>query len=465
MARPLASPDPLLEPAVDPRPLLLTRLDEVLRGSRSPVDEVERALGAARRSSGLNAYITLMGERALLRAREIEREIGAGRPAGLLAGIPISLKDNIYTKGVRTTMASEIYVDNVPSVSADIVGALEDEDAIIVGKANMHELASGVTGVSSHFGPQRNPVDPERIAGGSSGGSAISVATGSAYASVGTDTAGSVRIPAALCGVVGYKPSYASISLNGVFPLAWSLDAAGVLARTVPDAAYVAVVLMGRRRPYGLVSERYVDPGAIARGADPKGVRLGYLKVDEGAGPVNRAFMGAVSRLDSEGFGLEPVDLDLDAVTEYYKIIRYAEAAAVHAENFRKRPGAFSPDVAELVRIGMGISAADYLNALRIRRQLVAEVRARLSRFDAVATPTLPLTAPRISEVSDASSALAFRAEATRHTILASFAGLPAISLPMGEVEGLPAGIQLMGDVDGDGRLLEVARAVEVALA
>jgi aspartyl-tRNA(Asn)/glutamyl-tRNA(Gln) amidotransferase subunit A len=457
--------DPLVEPSADPRSQIITELAKVLEGSTSPVEDVRRALDSARRSANLNAYITLTEDWALRAAELVEREMKAGRPVGLLAGITVSLKDNIYTRGVRTTLASKLYLNNVPGASADVVRALEEEGAVIVGKTNMHELASGVTGLSSYFGPARNPRDPERIAGGSSGGSAISVAIGSAMISIGTDTAGSVRIPAALCGVVGFKASYGSISTGGVFPLAWSLDAVGVLARTVPDAAYVAILLMSRRRPEGLLLRSGVNLRAVIEGADPHHVKLGYLEVDEGEGSVNRLFMDVMSRLESEGFDVRRVSLDLDSIAEPYRTIRLAEAAAVHADTFRTAPGDFSADVAELLRQGLSITAADYLNALRVRRLLITDVRRSISGIDALVTPTLPLVAPRISEIPDAESALAFRAAATRYTIVASFAGLPAISLPMGYVGGLPAGMQLMGDLDEDGHLFEVERAVEVALA
>jgi aspartyl-tRNA(Asn)/glutamyl-tRNA(Gln) amidotransferase subunit A len=454
--------DFLIEPLPHPKPILLVTLDEIYRGVTSPVELIEKSLSIIRNNSRLNAFITILENEALKMANEVERRLGQGLPLGPLAGLPISIKDNIYMRGVRTTMASKIFSDYIPGINATVVSRLLDSDAIIIGKTNLHEFASGVTNISSYFGPARNPHDPERVPGGSSGGSAISVAIGAALASLGTDTSGSIRIPAALCGVVGYKPSYGLISRYGVFPLAWSLDTVGVLSNSVLDAAYVASILVG---PDGfdtsIVQDFRLDISLIKREVNPKKIVLGYIQVDEN-NPVERKYMDLSSLLNAEGFNLMKIDIDFERINSVHRVIRLTEAAAIHKDLFMKRSSDYSYDVADMIRQGLGIPAVDYINALRQRTLIINEIERIFNVADVIITPTVPAIAPRINDVMG--KELDFRVVATRYVAMANLLGSPAVSIPAGNVEGMPVGLQIIGKILDDNKTLMIARSIETIL-
>jgi len=454
--------DFLIEPLPHPKPILLVTLDEIYRGVTSPVELIEKSLSIIRNNSRLNAFITILENEALKMANEVERRLGQGLPLGPLAGLPISIKDNIYMRGVRTTMASKIFSDYIPGINATVISRLLDSDAIIIGKTNLHEFASGVTNISSYFGPARNPHDPERVPGGSSGGSAISVAIGAALASLGTDTSGSIRIPAALCGVVGYKPSYGLISRYGVFPLAWSLDTVGVLSNSVLDAAYVASILVG---PDGfdtsIVQDFRLDISLIKREVNPKKIVLGYIQVDEN-NPVERKYMDLLSLLNAEGFNLVKIDIDFERINSVHRVIRLTEAAAIHKDLFMKRSSDYSYDVADMIRQGLGIPAVDYINALRQRTLIINEIERIFNVADVIITPTVPAIAPRINDVMG--KELDFRVVATRYVAMANLLGSPAVSIPAGNVEGMPVGLQIIGKILDDNKTLMIARSIETIL-
>jgi aspartyl-tRNA(Asn)/glutamyl-tRNA(Gln) amidotransferase subunit A len=454
--------DFLIEPLPHPKPVLLVALDEIYRGVTSPVELIEKSLSIIRNNSRLNAFITILENEALKMANEVERRLGQGLPLGPLAGLPISIKDNIYMRGVRTTMASKIFSDYIPGINATVVSRLLDSDAIIIGKTNLHEFASGVTNISSYFGPARNPHDPERVPGGSSGGSAISVAIGAALASLGTDTSGSIRIPAALCGVVGYKPSYGLISRYGVFPLAWSLDTVGVLSNSVLDAAYVVSILVG---PDGfdtsIVQDFHLDISLIKREVNPKKTVLGYIQVDEN-NPVERKYMDLSSLLNSEGFNLVKINIDLERINSVHRVIRLTEAAAIHKDLFMKRSSDYSYDVADMIRQGLGIPAVDYINALRQRTLIINEIERIFNVADVIITPTVSAIAPRINDVMG--KELDFRVVATRYVAMANLLGYPAVSIPAGNVEGMPVGLQVIGKILDDNKTLMIARSIETIL-
>jgi aspartyl-tRNA(Asn)/glutamyl-tRNA(Gln) amidotransferase subunit A len=454
--------DFLIEPLPHPKPILLVTLDEIYRGVTSPVELIEKSLSIIRNNSRLNAFITILENEALKMANEVERRLGQGLPLGPLAGLPISIKDNIYMRGVRTTMASKIFSDYIPGINATVISRLLDSDAIIIGKTNLHEFASGVTNISSYFGPARNPHDPERVPGGSSGGSAISVAIGAALASLGTDTSGSIRIPAALCGVVGYKPSYGLISRYGVFPLAWSLDTVGVLSNSVLDAAYVASILVG---PDGfdtsIVQDFRLDISLIKREVNPKKTVLGYIQVDEN-NPVERKYMDLSSLLNAEGFNLMKIDIDFERINSVHRVIRLTEAAAIHKDLFMKRSSDYSYDVADMIRQGLGIPAVDYINALRQRTLIINEIERIFNVADVIITPTVPAIAPRINDVMG--KELDFRVVATRYVAMANLLGSPAVSIPAGNVKGMPVGLQIIGKILDDNKTLMIARSIETIL-
>ncbi|AEA12329.1 glutamyl-tRNA(Gln) amidotransferase subunit A [Thermoproteus uzoniensis 768-20] len=440
--------DLLTEPSF--RPGLVKVVDEVRRGVADPVEVVSRSLDAAKRYSHLNAYITLLDDVAMERAESLRKALRRGLDRGRLFGVPVSLKDNILTRGVRTTMGSRIFQSYVPAINARVVDVLESQGAVVVGKANLHEFASGVSNKSSVAGPARNPHDPSRISGGSSGGSAVSVAIGSAYISVGTDTSGSVRIPAALCGVVGYKPTYGLIDIWGVFPLAWTLDTVGVLARSISDIAYFLYAVTG--------DLDYVV--RISTDLDIRKITIGYLELDEN-NKVEKYIMDIISKLDSEGYNIRRISINIESYIETQRVIRLAEASAIHRELYREYRDLYSPDVANLIEQGFKYSAVDYLAAQRSRSILTQSYRSVFKSVDAVVTPTVPVVAPPIEQLDE----MAFRALATRYTTVANLVGSPALSLPVGLVEGLPVGLQLLGDVGHDAELLAIAKSIEVAVS
>ena len=428
-----------------PKPLLILKEDEISRKLTSPTEEISKALQKAREENvKFNDYITL-NSYAMDDASRVERDLKAGI-GGPLSGIPISIKDIFLTKGLRTTMGSRLFQDYLPNKDAAAVRVLKEAGAIIIGKTNLHEFASGVTNLSSVAGPARNPHDELRITGGSSGGSAASVALGSALVSLGTDTSGSVRIPAALCGVVGYKPTYDMISREGVFPLAWSLDHVGVLGKTVPDVAYVTNVLEGNSGTIDL-------PQALS-GLDPSRISLGYIEVELDF--YNRT----LDSLRSEGVKLEPIRMDLDRWSNLQRVIRLAEAFAIHREYFNAKPELYSHDVAELLRQGAEIRAWEYIDSLRYRRDVMDEFLRLIRGKDALLTPTVPTIAPRIEEVKG--QELNFRSLATRYVSFVNYLGSPAISLPSGKKDGLPVGLQTVGRPWEDSLLLSIARTIEI---
>ncbi|BBD73738.1 amidase [Sulfodiicoccus acidiphilus] len=439
---------PLELETTKPKPVLLLKEDEVRRGVSKPIEEASRALDSARRENNtFNDYITI-NDAAVEDATALERELKSGA-APPLAGLPISVKDMILTRGLRTTMGSSLFKDFVPSYDAEVVSRLREAGALIVGKTNLHEFASGVTNLSSVVGPARNPRDPARITGGSSGGSAASVALGSAIASLGTDTSGSVRIPAALCGVVGYKPTYDLLSRDGVFPLAWSLDHVGLLAKTVPDVAYVANVLEGRTGR--------IDVEWAVRGIEPEDLNLAYLDVDIGF------YQNVVTQLGSRGVRITKVALDLEKWNSLQRVVRLVEAASVHRGWFSSNPEAYSPDVAALLKEGLSFRAVDYVDSLRARREVMDEFLRETRGFHALLTPTISVVAPSVNEVEGRE--LQFRTVATKYVSFANYLGVPAISVPAGSLDGLPVAVQLVGRPYEDSVVLAAARTLETLLS
>ncbi len=404
----------------------------------------------------LRAYITVDHDDALNRAKQAEQEIGEGRARGALHGIPIGLKDNLYVAGRVTTMGSTVHRDFVPDDSATVVERLTDAGAVFLGKLNLHEYALGGTTNNRVHGTCRNPWDPERSPGGSSGGSAVAVAAGLAAAALGSDTSGSIRVPAAMCGVVGFKGSYGRVSTRGCFPEAWSLDHVGPLTRTVTDAALVFDAISGHdgRDPASLD----LPPTETATMLSPRcrGVVLGmdeeasFQDVDPAIEDCVRA---AIRGLEDLGAQVAATRLpDGNACDEVLDVIDAAEAAAVHRDTFRERPDDFAEDVRPLLRHGLELSAVDYVAAGRRRQALRQDVQRVFEEVDLVVTPMVPVRTPRIGE----SHARVFAS-----VTLASLFGLPCLSVPCGLVEGMPVGLQIIGPPLSDQRVLDAGRAVE----
>ena len=404
----------------------------------------------------LNAFITVMADQARRRAREADAELAAGRDRGPLHGVPLSIKDLIDIRGVPTTAASRVREGHVADRDAPVIARLAQAGAVFLGKTNLHEFAFGTTSEDSAFGPARNPHDPARSPGGSSGGSAASVAAGMALATIGTDTGGSIRIPAAACGVVGLKPTIGEIATDGVVPLSQTFDHVGPLTQTVGDAALVYHALLGDP----LASIPAPMPVSGMRLAVPRAYFCDLLD-DE----VRACFERALDRLRQAGARVDDIAIPHAAdVWPIYLHIQLAEASAYHATTLERMPDRYTPPVRMRLEMGRYILAEDYVRALAGREVLTREVDAALARHEALVLPTLPIPAPLIgdSTVQIGSSARPVRNVMLRLTQAFNVSGHPAISLPMGRTaSGLPCGAQLVGRRGQTDGLLRVALACE----
>jgi aspartyl-tRNA(Asn)/glutamyl-tRNA(Gln) amidotransferase subunit A len=419
----------------------------------------------------LNSFITITSDQALAQAKKAEAELfsrKASRDRGPLHGIPISLKDNIYTKDIRTTAGSKILSKFIPQHDATIVTQLKNAGAILLGKTNMHEFAYGVTSNNPHFGPVHNPWDLARIPGGSSGGSAAAVAAGLCYGSIGTDTGGSIRIPASLCGIVGLKPTLGRVSVEGVIPLSPKLDCVGPLARTVHDAALLLEPILPRVK--GEPSFR----SSRKLSAKPPKFTLGVPKeffFDVIPDEVRSTFLQALHSLHTPKVRIREVSLSLLEETEDAgNQIAWAEATHYHQQDgwFPSHAADYGDDVRSRLEMGTKVSATTYLSALELREKFIQQFHQTLkaAKVDAVVVPTTPITAPLINQES---IRIADKDHPTRALLLrpnrpANLAGVPAMSIPCGfTAAGLPVGLQLMGAVTGEHLLLQIAHAFERA--
>ena len=402
----------------------------------------------------VNAFITVFERQALEQARDADLEIGAGRYRGPLHGVPVSLKDLFDLQGTPTTAGSRVTQGRVAAGDAPVVTRLRRAGAIIIGKTNLHEFALGTTNEDSAYGPVTHPLDPARSPGGSSGGSAASVLAGMAYASVGTDTGGSIRIPAAACGLVGLKPRFGTVTTEGTVPLSSTLDHIGPLCRSVEDAGIVYGVLRGAPAP---------EPKPVLR---PGGLRLGVLRgyFTERLDPeVRRAFDAACGRLEAAGVTLEDATIEhaRDASAIYVHIV-LSEAAAYHATSLDRRPEAYTRNVRLRLEMGRYILAEDYVRALRGRHVLGTEVDAALQGRNGLLLPALAVPATRLgAETVDIEGTdESVRNITLRLTQLFNLTGHAAISVPCGStIDGLPVGAQLVADQTET--LLDVAGALE----
>lgn len=439
-------------------PRTIGELAEALRTGQLTAEAVtERCLTIiSTRNPALNAFIEVFADGARAQARDADAEIAAGRSRGPLHGVPVSLKDLIDVAGTRTTAGSRVRRDHVASKDAPLVRRLRNAGAVVIGKNNLHEFALGTTNEDSAFGPARHPLDPTRSPGGSSGGSAAAVAAGMAYASIGTDTGGSVRIPAAVCGLVGLKPSFGDIPADGVVPLSTTLDSVGPLCRSVEDAQILYDLLCGD------------GPAARPPTRSPRDLRLrlltGYLT--ERLDPeVEAVFEAACGRLRDAGVALESTAIGhARHIAAIYLHIVLAEAAAYHGVTLDRCPDDYTASVRRRLEAGRYILAEDYVRALRGRDVLRAEVDAALDGCDGLLLPTLPITAPSIGlemvRVGGAEEPV--RNVMLRLTQLFNITGHPAMTVPCGSTtEELPVGAQLVGRRGSTPELLHLARTLE----
>ena len=443
----------------------------------SPVELTRHFLSRIEKyNSQLNAYLTVTAEQALAAARHAEKELmrrrgssGSRRP---LLGIPISLKDNIWTRGIRTTAGSKVLRDFVPAEDATVVRKLHRAGAVLLGKTNLHEFAYGITTNNVHYGATHNPWALDRIPGGSSGGSAAAIAAGLSVASVGTDTGGSIRIPSAMCGIVGLKPTFGRVSVFGSVPLAPSFDHIGPLAHTVGDAAILLGLLAGRDPLDPTSSAHRVEDFSATLRKPLRKFRLGRARdyfwgnLD---GEVRAATEAAVRDLEKHGATVCDVSLphlseSPDAATNIALAeTRYGHEAAgyypAHADEY-------SDDVRGRVEAGGKVTATQYLAALDLQKRLRAEFDAALQEVDAIVAPTASITAPPIGaeHVEVNGEQLPLRAALLGMNRPANFTGHPAISVPCGFTrEGLPIGLQLIGRSFDESTLLRIAFAYENA--
>ncbi len=423
---------------------------------RQVVDETLARI--ANRDPALTAFTSVLGDSACLDADNADRDIAAGRYRGPLHGVPMSVKDLIDVGGVPTTAASRVREPVVARTDAPVVARLRAAGAILIGKCNLHEFAFGTTGEDSAFGPTRHPLDPGRSPGGSSSGSAVSVATGMAFATLGTDTGGSIRIPAAACGVVGLKPTFGEVSCDGVVPLGPSLDHVGPLTRCVGDARLVYHAI--RDHPPVAWPHSTATIGTLGC---PRPYFLDRLD-DE----VRAVFEQAVTRLADADWTVEdaPIRYAKDASAVCLHLL-LPEASAVHATSLADRPTAYTPGVRLRLELGRYVLAEDYARAQHGREALGRAVDAALAGRHALVLPSLAIPAPPLgaSTVEIGGETESLRAIMMRLTQLFNATGHPAISIPCGlTTTGLPCGLQLVGRRHQTDQLLDVAEACEAAL-
>ena len=443
--------------------------EQMRRRALSPVELTRAYLDRIQaRNAECRCYITVLAEQALAAAAAAEREIGSGRYRGPLHGIPVALKDLVMTRGIRTTCGSRILKDWVPESDATVVVRLAAAGAILLGKLNMHEFAYGPTGVNPHYGTAANPWGRDRMPGGSSSGSGAAVATGLCAGALGTDTGGSIRIPASLCGIVGLKQTYGLVSRAGVVPLAWSLDHIGPMTRTVTDAALMLQALAGRDPADPSTAALPVPEYRRDLERDPRGLRVGVVRevFFERLDPdVRTAVEAAAQALTGIGVRVEDVRLPRihHAGPATFAIIT-AESMAYHEPYLKTRAAEYGADVRARLLTGQFVLATQYLKAQRARQVLRAEVDGVLQGVDALLMPTTPIPAPRNDEREATVEGVTddVRGWLTRCTRPINLTGHPALSVPCGLTSGgLPIGLQLVGRQFDEATLLRLGRAYE----
>lgn len=449
----------------------LSALDVAKMVRQKKVTAVEVTRAALERIERLNrtlrAFITVTAEQAWREAAQVDKDVRAGKDKPL-AGVPLAVKDLYATQGVRTTAGSKLLADNVPDHDATAVARLRQAGAVLVGKLNMHEFAFGFTNVNPHYGNCLNPWDTTRIPGGSSGGSGAALAASLCLASLGSDTGGSIRLPAALCGVVGLKPTYGRVSRFGALPLSWTMDHVGPMTKRVEDAALMLRVIAGHDAKDDTSSKEPVPDYVAALKKNIKGVRLGVPHgyfVEPMEDEVSAAFDDAIHLLERMGARLTEVTLPhLDVVLGAHRAIIFSEASTYHEKWIRTRADEYGDDIRPLLQAGMFFTATQYLSAQQARRRIIAEWSEIWRNIDCLITPTVPIPATKIGAMT------ATLGGAERPLVRVyldpllpfNLTGQPALSVPGGFTKnGLPLGLQLVGRPFEEALLLRVAHAYE----
>lgn len=448
----------------------ITSLSELI-GKReiSPVEVIDAFLERIEAvQKKINIFITVLEREARRAAQQAEDEIVKGHYRGPLHGIPLAAKDLFFTAGVKTTCGSRILADFVPEENGTVISRLIEAGAILVGKTNMHEFAFGTTNLNNHYGHARNPWNSDHITGGSSGGSAAAIAGSCALLTLGTDTGGSIRIPSALCGTVGLKPTFGRVSKYGVYPLCWSLDHPGPMTRTVADAA-IALSFMAGYDPKDPCSKDVpVRDYYSCLTGDIKGVRVGVpdtFYFEQIEPEVKAGVKKAIGGLKDLGAEVRPVHIpDLDEAAAATLLILSSEAASCLEKFHRTRPNDIGDDVRARLDLGALQLATHYVKAQRIRRIAQENFSRVLTEVDVLVTPGVSITAPRLEEsiVRLDDDDVPVGVALTRCTRIYNLVGLPSVSVPVGLSQaGLPIGIQIAGRPFDEELVLRVAEAYE----
>ncbi len=446
--------------------------DKVRSREVSPVDLVRASLARIRATDGvLRSYISVFEEQALQVAKAAEIMANAGHDLGPLHGVPIALKDNVAVRGSRTTAGSKVLADWLPDADATITQRLRRAGAIFIGKTNMHEFAWGGTSANPHYGAVRNPWNTERFPAGSSGGSGVAVAARSCYGAVGTDTGGSIRLPSAINGVVGIRPTYGRVSNHGIIPLAWSMDTAGPMTRTVQDCALMFGVMAGHDSKDPASAARPCPDYSAQLGDGVRGLRIGVVPgyfFHHLQPPVHAAVRAALTTF--EGLGARVVGVDIENIhgnISAQLTIESAEPSTYHQRWLRERPQDYGEDVRTLLEVGELLLATHYLQAQRYRSLLRNEFLAAFRKVDVFVCPTLPFTATKLGATTvviengveeDMLSAI------MQFTGVPSLTGLPSLNVPCGfDADGMPIGMQLIGRPFDEATLFRMGHAFQSA--
>lgn len=449
---------------MDTQDLSIAEMGRQLRAGAVSAEQLARDALArvASRDPALHAFVLVTGQRALEDARRADDELKSGRDRGPFHGIPYALKDIYDTAGIRTTCHSKLRLDNVPAADCVVAAKLKDAGGVLLGKLATHEFAIGGPSFDLPFPPARNPWNVEHITGGSSSGSATAIAARMVRMAMGSDTGGSIRGPAAWCGLVGIKPTYGRVSRRGVFPLSWTLDHCGPLSRSVEDSAITLQVLAGHDPQDPASADVPVPDYRAGLEQGVAGLRIGIPRAFFASAQATTPEVAAgidrtAAQLRDAGAVVEDVTLPeyaLFAATG--RVIMMAEAFAIHEADMQTRLLDYGEITASRFVLGAAITAADFINALRARRELTDAVNAALSRYDALLTASALNTAPRFDQPVDAMSSAA-----PMQTIPFNVTGHPAMSVPVGLAHGLPIGVQVVGRPFDEATVFRVGRAVE----
>lgn len=433
--------------------LSINEIQKALSTGATSVDEViKHYISQIKKFNPLlNAFITILSPQV--------NEIDNGKP---LAGIPLALKDLFETEAIPTTAGAEFLRNYIPKEDSTIVEKLKEAGGIILGKTNMHEIALGVTNINSHFGDCLNPWDIQRIPGGSSGGSAVAVASGMCVAALGSDTGGSIRIPASLCGIVGLKPTYGRVSLLGVIPLSWNLDHVGPLTNNVRDAAIILNVIAGYDELDPASIERPLDEFSQHLADGVKDWKIAFAVgeyIEDSHSDVLLAINSTIRVFENMGAKVEKIEVPwLRKAALANGIMTTADGAAYHHDRLSSSPQDFGEDVLRRLKMGLAYTSSEYAQARRVQMEIKHKFKLLFNDYDLLILPSTPITAPLI----EGSDAVEQARRLTRFTAPFNLAGLPAMSLPCGfSMEGLPIGLQIAGPEWSEAKVLIAGRAYE----